>query len=99
MAEKYRPSNGTEGMAFFSQWCEHCVRDKAMREGEPIEECDDTEVCSIIGDTFAYEVDDPKYPIEWIIDAEGPKCTAFIPSGEPLPQRCTLTSDMFEGNS
>lgn len=96
MAEKYRPSSGTEGMAFFSQWCERCARDKHMSEGKPFEECADDEVCSIIGDTFAYKVDDPKYPVEWIVDADGPKCTAFVPAGSDVPRsRCEKTVDMF----
>jgi hypothetical protein len=96
VAEKYRPSNGSEGSAFFESWCSHCARDKSMREGAPFEECDDSEVCPIIANTFAYEVDDPKYPVEWIVDADGPKCTAFVPAGSDVPQpRCEKTVDMF----
>lgn len=96
MNEKYRPSSGTEGSAFFEAWCAHCARDKPMSEGKNFDECGPDEVCSIIGDTFAYEVDDPKYPVEWIVDADGPKCTAFVPACGGVPRsRCEKTVDMF----
>lgn len=92
----YRPSNGSEGCDFFEHWCTNCQRDKSMREGAPIEDCDDNEVCQIIGDTFAYEIDDPKYPKEWCYDDSGhPCCTAFVPAGQPIPQRDDKTIDMF----
>lgn len=96
MNYKYRPSSGTEGMAFAEVWCMHCTRDRAMREGEPIEECDDDELCPIIAATALYDVDDQKYPVEWIIDATGPRCTAFVPVGEKIPPpRCENTIDLF----
>ena len=92
----YRPSNGTEGMCFFEGWCERCARDKEMSEGKPFDECSDDEVCSIIADTFAFDVDDERYPREWIYDENGePCCTAFIPAGEPIPVRDTTTLDLF----
>ncbi len=82
----YQPSTGTEGAMFIETWCTHCARDKAMREGAPIEECDDNEVCRIIGKTFAHNITDPEYPAEWCYDKNGhPQCTAFIPEGTPLP--------------
>lgn len=92
----YRPSNGTEGECFFEAWCRFCARDKAMSEGKNYDECDDNEVCQIIADTFAYDVDDPKYPKEWIVKSDGPTCTAFIQAGQPIPLRDELTIDMFE---
>ena len=49
----YRPSNGTEGDIFFDNWCRHCARDKAMREGADFDECDDNELCDIIARTFS----------------------------------------------
>lgn len=93
MAEKYRPSNGTEGECFIAAWCDRCEHERLHRETEG-----NADGCSILTRTMVYEVDEAKYPVEWIIDAEGPKCTAFVPSGEALPApRCTKTPDMFEG--
>lgn len=84
---KYRPSNGTEGEWFISEWCGNCQRDEHQD-------------CPIVAATFCYEVDDPQYPAEWIEDDNGPQCTAFIEAGQPLPTpRCASTSDMFEGES
>lgn len=39
--ERYEPSNGSEGSAFLEFWCGRCARDKAMREGADLDECDD----------------------------------------------------------
>lgn len=97
MAEKYRPSNGSDGDGFFAAWCCRCARDKSMSDGKDFDACTPEEICPIIADSLAFHIDHPKYPVEWIRDADGPKCTAFIPAGEPLPlPRCTLTPDMFE---
>lgn len=86
-AEKYRPSNGTEGAGFICAWCEACERDIH-------------EDCPILAATFLYDVDDANYPAEWIEDESGPRCTAFIPLGEPLPTpRCMETADMFGSES
>lgn len=97
--KKYRPSNGTEGLIFFDHWCSNCQRDKSMREGEPVEECDDNELCQIIALTHAHDIDDPEYPAEWIINSDGqPCCTAFIEAGKPIPEaRCEHTADLFGG--
>lgn len=85
MAERYRPSNGTEGAGFLSKWCCNCERDK-------------DEDCPIVAATFTYEADDPKYPPEWCFDADGnPHCTAFVEFGNPLAYRCPDTPDMFPG--
>ena len=56
----YRPSNGTEGHCFMEAWCCHCARDKAMREGADLDDCDDNEKCDIIAASFAGPVP------EWI---------------------------------
>lgn len=95
--EKYQPSSGTEGQAFFDEWCCRCSRDKAMREGADFDECDDNELCPIIADTMRLRVDDQAYPEEWRYDASGnPVCTAFVehPKAVPYP-RCTKTMDLF----
>lgn len=96
--QKYQPSNGTEGFIFMEAWCAECQRDKAMREGADFDECDDDERCDIIGDTMAYDVDDPEYPSEWQFGTDGqPRCTAFVEAGQPIPEpRCTKTLDLFE---
>ena len=61
---RYRPSNSSEAEDFFSQWCDLCVRGSSD--------------CEIQAQTFWLDVDDPKYPKEWIQDAEGAaRCTAF----------------------
>lgn len=94
--QKYRPSNGAEGEIFFDAWCYQCQRDKSMREGAPLEECDDNERCNIIADTFAYAVDHPKYPAAWQYGEDGqPCCTAFVEAGQPIPVKDEATIDMF----
>jgi hypothetical protein len=95
--EKYRPSNGTEGDCFFAAWCCKCQRDKAMREGSNIDECDDNERCDIIANTMAYDLEDPEYPVEWQYGKDGqPCCTAFVTAGDAVPApRCEHTMDLF----
>lgn len=88
--QPYKPSNGTEGHVFISEWCCNCARDKAMREGEPLDECDDDEVCQILGASFRGEAK------EWVYGIDGqPMCTAFHAPGTPEPYRCPATADMF----
>ena len=53
--ERYQPSNGTEGEIFQAQWCERCQKDRF--ESKP---------CGILGRTMAYEVNDRRYPKEWV---------------------------------
>ena len=95
--DKYQPSNDTEGHVFWADWCCKCQRDKAMREGCDIDECDDNERCDIIADTMCYSVEDEKYPKEWTYDKHGnPCCIAFVPAGDAIPEpRCEHTLDMF----
>lgn len=97
----YQPSSGTAGESFIASWCGNCARDKALREGVDIDECDDNERCEIVGRTMAYHVDEPEYPSEWIYDQDGhPCCTAFTPAGDPVPApRCAHTDDLFGGAS
>lgn len=97
MSDLYRPSNGTEGDSFIAAWCGSCARDRALREGCPIEECDDDECCDIIGRTMRYQIHDPEYPPEWCYDEQGrAKCTAYIPDGQPIPpKRCDKTIELF----
>lgn len=94
--QRYRPSNGTEGECFIADWCGTCERDHGMLKGLPLEECDDNQVCEIIGKTFALDADDPEYPTEWTYDKAGaPCCTAYIEVGQPVPVKDELTGDLF----
>ncbi len=68
MTEKYRPANGTEGDVFMERFCFQCKNDD-YPEGDG---------CRILANTFAFDVDDERYPSEWIYDKDGkPVCTAF----------------------
>ncbi len=86
--EKYCPSNGTECVSFMADWCDKCERDRKFQEDER------EEGCPIVARMYAYKVNDPKYPVELIVE-DGVKCTAFIQEGEPIPYRCSKTKDMF----
>ena len=88
--EQWEPSNGTEGELFIEAWCCNCARDKAMREGCDFDECDDNEKCNIIAASFRGEA------VEWRDTGTGLICTAFVPAGEKVPEKCPLTVDMFE---
>ena len=88
--QPYQPSNGTEGAVFWSEWCSHCSRDKAMREGANIDDCDDDEVCAILGASFRGEAK------EWVYGTNGqPICTAFHEYGTAETFRCPVTPDLF----
>lgn len=100
--EPYRPSNGTEGEIFMSCFCHRCELDKGFRENP--EEFDS---CPIVADAFAYSIDDPSYPKEWVRDEDadimliggnGARCTAFVEDGQEVPYRCPETKDMFGGS-
>lgn len=75
MADKpYRPSNGTEGEMFCSEWCDRCTRDEAARRDMAWIEAG----CPVRAGTFAFAIDDPDYPKEWVYGPDGqPVCTAF----------------------
>lgn len=96
----YQPSNGTEGEFFFEAWCRGCARDRAMREGDDVNECDDDEVCNLIARSMAFKPGDAEYPAEWQYDKTGqPCCTAFVPAGEPIPTPpCAHTMALPLGN-
>lgn len=91
VGRQYVPSNGTEGYAFLESWCRHCARDKAMREGAEYDECDDSELCTIIAASFRGEA------VEWRELDDGRKiCTAYVEAGQPIPARCPNTLDLFD---
>jgi len=91
---KYRPSNGTEGEIFMSQYCWNCAHD-----------ADENKPCPILGASLAYSISDPKYPEQWQYnECNDPVCTEFLHEddararkerdGDPAP-RCEATIDMF----
>jgi hypothetical protein len=85
--EPYQPANGFEGELFFERWCQHCARDRAMREGDDFNECDDEEVCNLIALSMAFKPGDPEYPSAWQYGKDGqPCCKAFVPAGQPIPK-------------
>lgn len=71
----YWPSNSDAGMAFDARWCANCNRDAAHREDE------DKDGCAILAAAMAaFDVRDPLYPREWIVDTTnetGGRCTAY----------------------
>ena len=63
----YRPSNGTEGDLFQAAWCAKCRKDNPAKG----------QICRILALSQAFRIEEPLYPKEWVIDAQGPRCTAF----------------------
>ena len=93
---KYSPSNGSEGSCFEARYCGRCAKDAYYRENQ-------SESCDILVRVYAYRIDDPEYPIEWVQDNDftNPRCTEFVTdTPEPLPfpvhKRCEKTMDLFE---
>jgi hypothetical protein len=68
----YRPSNGSEGDAFTSSFCDHC------RGCNP--NPDESPQCEILLASIVHDIHEPGYPKEWIQDQDGknPRCTAYI---------------------
>lgn len=66
MAERYRPSNATEGDAFIAQFCGRCHKRPS---------------CNIPRLTMRHQVEDPEYPTQWIAEGRTGRCTAFEPAG------------------
>ena len=91
--EQFIPSNSDDGCRFLMEWCTHCARDKAMREGDDLDECDDNELCEIIAASSRGEA------VEWREMPDGEtRCIAFIEAGQEVtPARCEHTADMFGG--
>jgi hypothetical protein len=78
--EKYRPSNGTEGMLFYEEWCESCEKQGCIEEGPH---------CEIMNRTLEHDREDEMYPDEWCYDEQGVACcTAYRPSGNKNTQKC-----------
>jgi len=97
--EPYRPSNGTEGETFMEVFCFRCERDADYQNNHG-----NAAGCEILARSFAFDIDDPKYPVEWVRDIGsdriliggcGARCTAFIERGTEVPYRCPNTPDLF----
>jgi len=82
MCEKYRPSSGTEGCQFETEFCDHCKADKPYG------------TCEIMTNSMCYAVDDPKYPKQWIYKDGKPTCTAF----DPVDGCDKKRTDLFSGD-
>jgi hypothetical protein len=66
--EKYRPSNGTEGMGFEEKFCLQCIHCDPNPSGK--------KQCKIWFMALNYETNEPEYPTEWTYDEKGkPTCT------------------------
>lgn len=87
---QWTPSNGTEGQLFIEAWCCECQRDRVLSEGLDTRQVDPAETCQIFEASFRGEA------VEWQIGADGqPRCTAFVPVGEPVPRpRCGHTLEL-----
>jgi hypothetical protein len=79
----YRPSNGTEGDCFYEGWCSRCRRDAPFREGRW------SESCQIVANSYAFEVNHPDYPKEWVWKGGEPVCTAFEDVDQPAASTIT----------
>ncbi len=91
----YRPSNGTEGEAFISEWCGNCARDLSANGTKDFDDCEEHELCDIIARSFAHDESEPEYPREWVEDDDGPRCTAFVPKDQPVPPpKCEHTLEL-----
>lgn len=89
MADKYRPSNGSEGMEFQTRFCDRCDRDQFNPE------TGHGDSCKILLRALTLDIDHPDYPAEWTYDKAGrPTCTALLVDEDPQ-YRCERTVDMF----
>jgi len=71
--KSYRPSNGTEGMCFVSEFCEQCIHEKFIHTSN-----DNDKKCDIFSATMLYDIGEAEYPKEWIYQDNKPICTAFV---------------------
>jgi hypothetical protein len=90
--QQFKPYGAIEGELFIEHWCTQCARDRAMREGEHVEECDDDELCQVLAASYRGEA------VEWReLDDGNHVCLAFIPAGQPVPgEPDEHTLDLFE---
>lgn len=68
--QKYRPSNGSEGVWFETEFCSQCRHMHPDPDKKP--------ACDIWARAFLCSVNDPEYPAEWQYDDQDePTCTKF----------------------
>jgi len=92
--DQFIPSSSDDGIYILTEFCQHCARDKAMREGADFDECDDDDLCEIIAAGYRKEA------VEWREIDGIVTCIAFVPAGQPIPDpRCPHTLDMFASHS
>ena len=71
MSDKYRPSNGTEGEMFMSQFCYNCVKYPINPNAK--------HQCKILCNMMVFNINEKEYPKQMIYDDSGkPTCTAYI---------------------
>ncbi|MEN9628610.1 MAG: hypothetical protein RJA10_1837 [Pseudomonadota bacterium] len=88
---EWKPSNGTEGEIFWSEWCSRCERDRVMNGSVWEIDAGDDDYCPILNASFRGEA------AEWVIGTDGqPTCKGFVPIGQPLHYRCEHTPDLFD---
>lgn len=92
--EQFKPYGANEGDAFLVAHCTTCAKDKCYREGVPVEECDESELCQIIAASFSGDA------VEWRILPDGKsrcmKYVEFVPGIQANQvERCEKTIDMF----
>lgn len=66
--ERYQPSNGSDGMAFMSEFCEQCMFDNSQKKV----------YCDVLNRTMIHDIKDEEYPKEWVYDGNfKPTCTKW----------------------
>lgn len=72
--QPYRPSNGTEGEIFHNAACARCAKWVEDEDTDP----HGRNSCTIEIYAWAFGIDEPKYPKEWVYGPDGqPTCLAF----------------------
>lgn len=66
-------SNGTEGDAWTSAWCDYCVHDHGMHEGQG-----EQPMCQLVLNSMIHVADEPLNPEAWV--AEPDDGVYFLPS-------------------
>lgn len=90
-SKPYRPSNGTEGEIFEAQFCSQCEHEAAWRRDDLKHDA-----CKIHARVYAFGINDPQYPKEWIEDEDGPHCTAFLIEGSTGHERLERDRARYE---
>ena len=85
--EQYIPYGAESGDIFLDGLCANCERDKSLNGTKQIDDCEDDDLCPIVGASFEGKA------VEWR-DVDGVlRCIKFVPKGAIIP--CENTPDMF----